>query len=106
LLRDNFKFLYIDDVHTSQETFLRALGAYYGDRFASLYVNIIHTSQERQASTACYGDSFAFLYVNIVHTSQETQASTGCYEITLFFNLVYPILPIDTQFQFDSIYSQ
>jgi hypothetical protein len=45
------------------------------DSFTFLYIDDVHTSQEAQASTACYEDSFTFLYIDDVHTSQETHMS-------------------------------
>jgi hypothetical protein len=53
-------FLCIDDVRTSQETYLWASTAYYGDTFTFLYVDDVRTSQETYlwASTACYGHNF------------------------------------------------
>jgi hypothetical protein len=45
--RDNFTFLYVDDVLTSQGTHL-------------------------WTSTACYMENFTFLYVDDVRTSQDT----------------------------------
>jgi hypothetical protein len=75
-------FLYVDDVHSSQETHLWASTACYGDSFTSLYVYDVHSSQETHlwSSTACYGDTFTFSYVDD-RTSQETHlwASTACY---------------------------
>jgi hypothetical protein len=46
----------------------------YGDSFTFLYVDDVHASQETLvwASTACYGNSFTSLYVDDVRTSQET----------------------------------
>jgi hypothetical protein len=56
LLRGSSTYLYVDDVHSSQETHLRASAASYEDSFTSLYVNNIRTSQVTHlwASTACY----------------------------------------------------
>jgi hypothetical protein len=65
---DSFTFLFVDDVHTSQETHLWVSTACYGDTFTFVYVDDVHTSQETLlwASTARYGDSFTFLYVNYI----------------------------------------
>jgi hypothetical protein len=59
LLRVSFTFVYVDDVHTSQETHLWASTCCYGNSFAFLYVDV-RTTQETQlwASTGCYGDKF------------------------------------------------
>jgi hypothetical protein len=43
---DSFTFLHVDDVHTSQETHMRASTACSGDSFTSLYVDDVCTSQE------------------------------------------------------------
>jgi hypothetical protein len=60
--------------------------ACYGDRFTSLYVNDVHTSQETYlwTSTTSFGDSFTLLYADDVRTSQETrlQACKACYGVT------------------------
>jgi hypothetical protein len=49
-----------DDVRTSQETYVWASTAVYGDSFTFLYVDGVRISQEAQLweSTNCYGDSF------------------------------------------------
>jgi hypothetical protein len=46
--------------------------ACYGDSFTFLYVIDVHTSQETHvwAPTASYGDNFTFSYVGNVRTSQ------------------------------------
>jgi hypothetical protein len=46
----------------------------YGDSFTLLYVEDVRTSEKTwlHASTACYVDSFTFLYLDDVGTSQET----------------------------------
>jgi hypothetical protein len=49
----------------------------YGDSFAFLYIDDVHTSQETPMS--CYGDSFAFLYVEDVRTSHEKHMSLAFY---------------------------
>jgi hypothetical protein len=80
---DSFTFLYVDDVHTLQETLARPSTDCYGNRFSLFYVDDVHTSQETHArpSTACYGNRFALFYVDDVHTSQETHVrpSTASY---------------------------
>jgi hypothetical protein len=72
---DGFTFLYVDDVRTSQKTYVWASTAYYADRFTLLYVNDVRTSQETHlwASMACYGDSFAF-YLYPQNTVRYTQS--------------------------------
>jgi hypothetical protein len=55
---DSSTLLYVDDVRTSQESYLSASTAYYRKSFALLYVDDVRTSQETQNYTACYGDSF------------------------------------------------
>jgi hypothetical protein len=54
--------LYIDDVRTSQETYLWASTDGYGNSFMLLYIDDVRISQEAYlwASTACYGDRFTF----------------------------------------------
>jgi hypothetical protein len=52
--------LYVDDVHTSQETYLWASTACYGDDFTLSYVDDFHTSQGTQASTVRYGRALLF----------------------------------------------
>jgi hypothetical protein len=72
--RDNFTFLYGDDIRTSQETYLCVCTACCRDGFTFVYSDDVLTSQETHlcASTACYKDSFTFLYGD-VHTSQESR---------------------------------
>jgi hypothetical protein len=55
-------FLYVHYVRTSQETYVQAFTACYGDSFTFLYVDDVRTSQETYvpAFTACYGHSFTF----------------------------------------------
>jgi hypothetical protein len=69
---DNFTFVYVDDVRTSEETHLRASTACYWYNFTFLDVDDVCTSQETQlrASTTCYWDNFTFLDVDDVRTSQ------------------------------------
>jgi hypothetical protein len=43
---DNFTFLYVDDVRTSQEAHLWSSMTRYGNSFISLYVDNIRSSQE------------------------------------------------------------
>jgi hypothetical protein len=56
-----------------------------------LYIDDVRTSQETHVSTACYGDSFTFAYADDVCTLQEThlRASTAYYGdiLTLITNL-------------------
>jgi hypothetical protein len=74
---------YVGDVRTSQETYILASMASYGDSFTFLCVVDIRTSQETclWPSMACYGDSFTFLCVDYVRTSQNTRlwTSTWCH---------------------------
>jgi hypothetical protein len=88
---DSCTFLYVDDVRTSQETYIRTSTACYPKSFNSLYVDDVHSSQETYLRTwkACYGVSCTFLYVDDVRTSQEThlQASTACYAKSFTFLL-------------------
>jgi hypothetical protein len=52
--------LYVDDVRTSQETYLLTSTASYKDSFTYLYVDGVRISQESHlwASTVCYRDNF------------------------------------------------
>jgi hypothetical protein len=55
-----------------------------------LYVDGVHTSQETPTGPhACYGDGLTFVYVDGVRTSQETHttASTASYVTVLIFTL-------------------
>jgi hypothetical protein len=72
---NSFTFLYVNNIHTSQETHMWAFTVCYGDSF-TFCMDIVRTSHEVHlwASTVCYGNSFTILvYVdNNVRTSQET----------------------------------
>jgi hypothetical protein len=57
-------FLYVNDVRTSQETFL-------------------------WVSTTCYGDDLIFLYVNYVRTSQETRADLHGLAVRIMLSATY-----------------
>jgi hypothetical protein len=81
MLRGQMYFLYVDDVHISPETHLRASTADCGEQIYFLYVCDNRTAQE----TSIYllgvlRRLLYFLYVDDVHTSQEThlQTSTAC----------------------------
>jgi hypothetical protein len=86
---DSLTSLHVHDVRTSQEPYLQASTACYGDSFTFLHVDDVRTSQEPylRASTACYGDSLTFLHVDDIRTPQEPylRASTACYGDTLTF---------------------
>jgi hypothetical protein len=71
-------FLFVGDVHTSQETRLWSSTSCYGDSFTFLYVDDVRPSEETHlwTFTACYGDIFTFLYVEGVRASQETHLET------------------------------
>jgi hypothetical protein len=93
---NSFTVLYVDDVHTSQETCLWASTAFYGDSFDFLYVDDVRTSQETHlwTSTACYGDSFTFLYVDYVRIRNTVSGmSNGAVRIILRAfrrNIIHP----------------
>jgi hypothetical protein len=55
LLLGKLYVLYLDDIHTAQETHLWASTALYWGSFTSLYVDDVRTSQETNlfTSTAC-----------------------------------------------------
>jgi hypothetical protein len=40
--------------------------ARYGDGFTFLYVDEVHTSQEAHASTTCYVDNFTTLFISMI----------------------------------------
>jgi hypothetical protein len=68
LLRDNFTFVYVDDVRTSQEARpLTGIALPFICRRCSYLTG----------STTCYGDSFTVLYVDDVRTSQEARPLAG-----------------------------
>jgi hypothetical protein len=60
--RDNFTSLYVDDVHTSQETHVWASTACYEDSF-TFYMWIIFVPHRKHISMVCYSDNFTLLYV-------------------------------------------
>jgi hypothetical protein len=60
LLRGQLYFLYVNDVHTSQEASLWTSTPCCGDSFTFLYVDDVRTSQEAWTFTDRYGDSFTF----------------------------------------------
>jgi hypothetical protein len=107
LLKGYLIYLYVDDIHTSQETHIQASTAYYGDSFIFLYVNDVPTSQETRlwAFTACYEDSFTFTYVDYVPNLQEThlQASKACNRDSFTF---YFTLSVETYFRCEAHFSQ
>jgi hypothetical protein len=72
LFQRYLKFLYVYDVHTSQEARLLPSTSCYGDRFTFSYVDDDRTSQETPMGLlGLLRGSFTFLYVGDVRTSQE-----------------------------------
>jgi hypothetical protein len=65
LLRGYLILLYVDVVHTSQETHLWTSTACYGGIFNLLYIDYVRTSQETHIwiSTVCNWNCFALLYL-------------------------------------------
>jgi hypothetical protein len=62
LLRRYF-YLFVDDICTSDETYLWFATSCYGGRFTSLYVDDVRTSQETNVwtFTACYEDNISLI---------------------------------------------
>jgi hypothetical protein len=89
--------LYVDNIHTSQETHLCASTACYRDSFTFLYLYYLRTSRETHlcASTTCCGEGFTFLYVDDVRTSKETHlcAFKACYRDSFTFYMQAMFVP-------------
>jgi hypothetical protein len=72
---DSFIFVYLDNVHTSQETLVWVSTPVRGTAFIYFYSDDVCTLQEThvQIFTVCYVDNFTSLYVYDVRTSQGTR---------------------------------